>query len=65
MIQAQPSDFTAVVKRKPAEGGSKWRWEIHRVGRSSPVKVSEYEFASMSVAKQAGDKALNSLRESL
>jgi len=62
-VKTDPSDFSAVVKRKPAKSGSKWRWEIHPVGRSSPVKSSEYQFATMSEAKQAADMALASYRE--
>jgi hypothetical protein len=60
-----PGDFSAIVKRKPAQVGSKWRWEIHRTGRTSPVKSSEYEFLTMSTAKQAADDALFSFRKSL
>jgi hypothetical protein len=47
------------------QSGSTWRWEIHRTGRSSPVKFSEYEFLTMSAAKQAADKALSGFRKSL
>ena len=53
-----PSDYTAIVKRKPGLL-NKWRWEIHRDSRSSPVKVSGYVFTSMSSAKRAADEALS------
>jgi hypothetical protein len=64
-VRNDPSDFSAIVKRKPVQSGNKWRWEIHRTGRSSPVKFSEYEFLTMSTAKQAADAALMNFRESL
>jgi hypothetical protein len=64
-VRNDPSDFSAIVKRKPVQSGSTWRWEIHRTGRSSPVKFSEYEFLTMSAAKQAADKALSGFRKSL
>ena len=60
-----PTDFSAVLKRKRGEAISKWRWEIHRTGRSSPVKASEYEFVTMSSAKQAADAALRSFRKEM
>lgn len=53
-----PGELSAIVKRKPAQVGSKWRREIDGTGRKSPVKASEYEFLSMSTAKQVADKAL-------
>lgn len=52
-----PSDYSAILKRK-RDATNKWRWEIHRVGRSSPVKSSGYVFDLMSAAKRAADEAL-------
>ena len=60
-----PNDFSVIVKRKSIGSVSKWRWEIHRVGRSSAVKFSDYEFVTMSAVKTAADKALVDFRKSL
>ena len=64
-VRPDPSDFSVIVKRKPSQSVSKWRWEIYRVGRSSPVKSSDYEFETMSTAKTAADEALVNFRKSL
>ena len=60
-----PTDFSAVLKRKPGPALTKWRWEIHRTGRSSPVKASDYEFVTMSSAKLAADEALRRFRKTM
>ena len=60
-----PTDYSVILKRKRGEEISKWRWEIHRTGRSSPVKSSDYEFVTMSSAKQAADEALKSFRKAM
>ena len=52
-----PTDFSVIVKRRD-DSTNRWRWEIHRTGRSSPVKSSGFEFVTMSCAKQAGVEAL-------
>ena len=59
-----PSDYSAIFKRK-LDATNKWRWEIHRVGRSSPIKSSGYVFDSMSVAKRAANEALRDYIEKL
>jgi len=53
-------DYSAIVKRRPGDM-NKWRWEIHRAGRSSPTKSSEYIFTSITDAKRAADAALQAL----
>lgn len=52
-----PADYSVIVKRRD-DSTNRWRWEIHRTGRSSPVKSSGYDFITMSSVKQAGDEAL-------
>lgn len=52
-------DFSVVVKNM-ARTPSSWKWEIHRVGRNSPVKQSQALFGTATEADRAGRKALNS-----
>jgi hypothetical protein len=64
-MRSDPSDYSVIVKRRSVTSVNNWRWEIHRVGRTSSVKASDYEFVTMSSAKQAGDEALRAFIEEL
>jgi hypothetical protein len=51
-------DYSFVVKRR-GPLAKPWRWEIHRAGKSPPVKCSAAFFESMSEAAREGKKALS------
>jgi hypothetical protein len=51
-------DFSLVVKNMGCPL-SAWKWEIHRVGRNSPIKQSEVYFGTAIEANRAGKKALD------
>ncbi len=54
------SDFSVVAKnRGPLP--RPWRWEIHRVGRRTPIDCSTGYFETVTQAKQAGQTALRLL----
>jgi hypothetical protein len=53
-----------VVKRRNIPPNS-WRWEIHRAGRSSPIKHSLAPFRTMVAANRAGKEALRQLLDKL
>jgi hypothetical protein len=50
-------DFSVVVKNR-ADPPKRWRWEIYRAGRRSPVSYSAVHFETVTEAKLAGKKAL-------
>ena len=50
-------DFSVVVKNR-AHPPKRWRWEIYRAGRRSPVSYSAVHFETVTEAKLAGKKAL-------
>lgn len=47
------ADFSVVVKNG-APPPKSWRWEIYRVGRTSPIERSEAFFETMGEANRAG-----------
>ena len=63
-VSKDPNDYSVVV-RKRSETIDKWRWEIRRVGRSLPVKASQFEFFARSAAATAAAEALKLFLQSL
>ena len=59
-VMLQHSDFSVVVKNK-APPPRPWRWEIHRVGRRTPIDRSQDYFETLTQAKQAVQMALTRL----
>jgi hypothetical protein len=57
-------DYSVVVKSHTRLIG-KWRWEIYRAGRKTPVSRSQYDFSTISKANRDGRDALNSLLQQL
>ena len=57
-------DYSVVVKQRNIPPKS-WRWEIHRAGRSSPIKHSLVPFRTMATANRAGKEALKQLLDKL
>jgi hypothetical protein len=45
-------DFSVVVKNR-GRLPSRWKWEIYRAGRNSPVKQSEVYFSTLTEANRA------------
>jgi hypothetical protein len=58
------TDYSVVVKNR-APPPSPWKWEIYRVGRSSPVKQSLVYFHTIVTANRAGKEALKQLLDKL
>src|SRR5258707_3591955 len=58
------TDYSVVVKNR-APPPSSWQWEIHRAGRSSPIKQSSVYFHTMVTANRAGKEALRQLLDKL
>ena len=57
MIEADPEDYSVVVKHK-AKPPNPWRWEIYCAGRKSPIVQSTVYFSTMTAANRAGKEAL-------
>ena len=57
-------DYSVVVKSHARLVG-RWRWEIYRAGRKTPISRSEYEFATISTANRNGRDALQVLLQAL
>lgn len=57
-------DYSVVVKTHARLIG-RWRWEIYRAGRKTPISRSEYEFATMGKANRDGRDALQVLLKTL
>jgi hypothetical protein len=53
-------DFSVVLKNG-ASSPKSWRWEVYRVGRTSPIEYSRVYFESMKEASIAGNVALRLL----
>jgi hypothetical protein len=62
--QHKRSDFSVAIKNK-GKPPNPWRWEIYRVGRSTPVARSSEFFQTMQAAKDAGKTALAGLFKEL
>jgi len=58
------TDYSVVVKNR-GRNPNPWKWEIYRAGRSSPIKQSHVNFATMATASRAGKEALKKLLEKL
>jgi hypothetical protein len=54
------SDFSVVATNRGALP-KPWQWEIHRVGRRTPIEYSSDYFDTVTQAKQAGQAALRLL----
>jgi hypothetical protein len=59
-IQEKRTDFSVVIKSR-GKPPNPWRWEIYRVGRSTPVVQSSGFFPTVGAAKKAGAQALAEL----
>jgi len=57
-------DYSVVVKSHARLIG-RWRWEIYRAGRKTPISRSEYEFATIATANRNGRDALQVLLQAL
>ena len=64
MREFSRTDYSVVVKQRNIPPNS-WRWEIHRAGRSSPIKHSLAPFRTMVAANRAGKEALKQLLDKL
>ncbi|MBL8893602.1 MAG: hypothetical protein JNJ53_03310 [Rhizobiales bacterium] len=60
----EQNDYSVVVKSHARLVG-KWRWEIYRAGRKTPIRRSEYDFATIGTASRDGRDALNVLLRQL
>ncbi len=60
----EQDDYSVVVKSHARVVG-KWRWEIYRAGRKTPICRSEYDFATIGGANRKGKDALGSLLRQL
>jgi len=60
----EQDDYSVVVKTHARLIG-RWRWEIYRAGRKTPISRSEYEFATMGKANRDGRYALQILLKKL
>jgi hypothetical protein len=58
------ADYSVVVKRHVQLAG-RWRWEIHRAGRKTPINRSADQFATIGAANRAGREALQALLKTL
>ncbi len=58
------TDYSVVVKRRNKPPNT-WRWEIHRAGKSYPIKLSSVHFRTMAAANRAGKEALKQLLNKL
>ena len=54
------NDFSVVAKNRGSLP-KPWRWEIHRVGRRTPIEYSSVYFETVTQAKHAGQTALRLL----
>ena len=54
------ADFSVVIRIRGSPP-NRWRWEIYRAGRSSPVVASSEFFPTMKAAQKAGKDALEAL----
>ena len=59
-LRFDASDYSVVVKNKGSPPNV-WRWEIYRVGRSSPIGQSPIFFRTVAAANKAGKAALKQL----
>jgi hypothetical protein len=57
-------DYSVVVKGHARLVG-RWRWEIYRAGRKTPIDRSADQFATIGAANRAGKEALRSLLNTL
>lgn len=64
MTEFERADYSVVVKHRDTPQNS-WRWEIHRAGRSDPIKLSVVSFWSVATANRAGKEALKQLLDKL
>lgn len=64
MTEFERADYSVVVKHRDTPQNS-WRWEIHRAGRSGPIKLSVVPFWSVATANRAGKEALKQLLDKL
>lgn len=60
----EQNDYSVVVKCHVRLAG-KWRWEIYRAGRKTPIRRSEYDFATIVTAHRDGRDALHVLLREL
>jgi len=58
------TDYSVVVKSHARPTG-RWRWEIYRAGRKTPIDRSADMFATISEANRAGKIALQHLLKTL
>jgi hypothetical protein len=63
-VQDKRIDFSVVIKSR-GKPPNPWRWEIYRVGRSTPVTQSSEYFPTVGAAKKAGAQALAELFKKL
>ena len=64
MSEFDRADYSLVLKLRDNPPNS-WRWEIHRAGRSGPIKHSLVAFRTMVTANRAGKEALKELLNKL
>ena len=60
----EAEDYSVIVKSHGRLVG-KWRWEIHRAGRKTPIRRSEYDFSTIGGANRDGKDALSNLLRQL
>jgi hypothetical protein len=54
------NDFSLAIKNR-ASHPEAWHWEIHRLGRKSPIQQSEGVFKTLATATTAGNAAFRRL----
>lgn len=62
--ETEVDDYSVVVKSHARLIG-RWRWEIYRAGRKTPISTSDYEFATIAKANRSGRDALRILLQAL
>ena len=62
--ELEQDDYSVVVKSHARVIG-KWRWEIYRAGRKTPISRSPYDFSTIGKANRDGRDALSVLLKQL
>jgi hypothetical protein len=62
--ELEQDDYSVVVKSHARIIG-RWRWEIYRAGRKTPISRSPYDFSTMGTANRDGRDALSVLLKQL
>jgi hypothetical protein len=62
--ELEQDDYSVVVKSHARVIG-RWRWEIYRAGRKTPISRSAYDFSTIGKANREGRDALSVLLKQL